>query len=150
MRRLLFPVFCLFVAFAAQAHAMNDKVVIYVDRAKVMQVSEEASTVIIGNPLFADAVVRPNNILVVTGKTPGTSNMIVLGRQGETLAEYIIHVTTDQSDVVIMHKGTERYSFACTNRCENAPQIGDSKAYLENTLAQTRARLDISSSEAKR
>jgi hypothetical protein len=133
-----------------QAYAADGRVVVFSDRAKVMKIDDNASTVIIGNPVFADAIVRPNNVLVVTGKTPGTTNMIILNQAGETISEMILHVTTDQSDVVILHKGVERYSYACTNRCENSPQVGDSNSYMENIIKQTKDRIGLAADEAQR
>lgn len=138
--------------FLALAPAMADEtsVVVYSDRATVIRVDERASTVVIGNPVYADAVMRPGNVMVVTGKTPGTTNLIVLDSRGDIISERTLHVTTDQRDMVIMHRGNQRYTFSCAIRCENAPQVGDNADYMDNTIRQTRDRLDLSTSEASR
>lgn len=147
--RVLALAACL-LAPAAHAGAAEPGVVLYTDQARVMKLEEGASTVIIGNPVYADAVLRPSNVMVITGKTPGSTNLIVLDGEGNILSERMIHVTTDKSDMVVMHKGTQRFTYSCTIRCENAPQVGDSTEYMDATINQTRSRLELSNTEASR
>ena len=138
------------MSMSGPAHAEQTPLVLFADRATVMKVDERAATIVIGNPVYADAVVRPGNVMVLTGKTPGSTNLIILDGQGTILSEHMVHVTTDKTDMVIMHKGNQRFTYSCTIRCENSPQGGDSPDYMDNTIAQTRARLDLSVGEASR
>src|SRR4029077_7554810 len=69
------------VALPAQA----DTIAVSVDRAKVMRISRPADVVIVGNPAIADATVQDNQTLIITGKSFGTTNLIVLDAMGQSI-----------------------------------------------------------------
>ncbi len=124
-----------------------DTVTVMVDHAKVVRLPERTQTVIVGNPIVADIAVQRNGILVVTGKSYGTTNLIALDNSGLLLAESMISVQAPTDSVVTVQRGLARESYSCTPTCQPSLRLGDSPDYFggvgnqatqRNTLATQR------------
>ena len=61
----------------APARAAEDLIVKY-DQSQLVRLPKAAAEVIVGNPSIADVAVQSGNLLVVTGKTFGITNIIAL------------------------------------------------------------------------
>ncbi len=72
------------------AVAEKQPVIVTVDRAKVFRISSPASTVIVGNPAIADATVEDDVTLVLTGRSFGVTNLIVLDHEGNPIVDETI------------------------------------------------------------
>ncbi|MEZ5799399.1 MAG: pilus assembly protein N-terminal domain-containing protein [Nitratireductor sp.] len=86
MNRLKAALLALIIAIPASAamaeEGTGEPVTVIVDRAKVFRISRPAATVIIGNPSIADATVEDEKTLVLTGRSFGVTNLIVLDAMG--------------------------------------------------------------------
>ena len=127
------------MSFAAQAD-----VVVSVDRAKVMRISRPADVVIIGNPSIADAVVRDNQTLIITGHSFGSTNLIVLDAEGRAIAEEVVTVTQPDDGVVTVYRRASRQTYSCTPDCSPTLTIGDSDTVFAGVTKQIQAHGDIS------
>ncbi|MCB1476065.1 MAG: pilus assembly protein N-terminal domain-containing protein [Rhodobiaceae bacterium] len=108
------------------APAMAESLVVSVDRATIMRLDQPAATIIIGNPAIADASVQNREMLIVTGKAYGSTNLIVLDGQGQVISESTIYVQAVQDGAVTVQRGMDKVSLACTPNCERVLAIGDS------------------------
>ncbi len=110
------------------------------EQAKLVKLPERAATIVIGNPLIADAAVQPGGLMVMTGKGYGTTNLIALDRKGNALFEKKVQVEGPDLNTVVVYKGINRETYSCTPVC--APRItpGDAQQFFTQTLAQTTAR----------
>jgi len=118
-----------------------DTVTVNVDEARVMKLPERVATIVIGNPLIADAALQSGGVLVVTGKGFGATNLLALDRSGRIVMDKTIQVLgPDSSDLVVVYKGIERESYSCAPGCERRITLGDSPAYFNSTLTQSGAR----------
>ena len=52
-----------------------------------MKLPQLVATIVIGNPLIADAALQSGGILVITGKGYGTTNMMALDRTGHVVMD---------------------------------------------------------------
>ena len=91
-----------------------------------MRLDQPAATIIIGNPAIADASVQNREMLIVTGKAYGSTNLIVLDGQGQVISESTIYVQAVQDGAVTVQRGMDKVSLACTPNCERVLAIGDS------------------------
>lgn len=115
---------------------------ISIDAAYTMKMPERVSTIVIGNPLIADATLQSGGILVLTGKGFGSTNMLALDRAGKTVMNTTIQVLGPASpDLVVVYKGIERESYSCAPECERRLTLGDSPAYFSSILAQAGTRM---------
>jgi Flp pilus assembly secretin CpaC len=87
--------------------------------------------VIIGNPSIADVALQGGNLLVVTGKTFGITNVIALDADRNVIQDQRVVVERDERTLVTVHKGAERYTYSCSPNCETNLMIGDTKTYFE-------------------
>jgi hypothetical protein len=91
--RILF--FCVVINFlfigmleAKAQEAFEDRHIrITADRPAIIPLNEEASSVIIGNPAHATAVLDSANTLIVNPLRPGATSLIVLNENGEAVLE---------------------------------------------------------------
>jgi len=145
-RPLLFPALgCLAVALAAVAHpiaaraadpvasTIREPVTVHLDQALLLKLPERTATLVIGNPLIADAVVQ-GGVMVITGKSYGMTNLVVLDRSGTTMSEYPIQVVGPSESVVVLYRGMERETYSCAPNCERRITLGDSANYFAQTL----------------
>jgi hypothetical protein len=121
--------------------AWADTVNIHADEAHVMKLPEGVATVVIGNPLIADASVQSGGILVVTGKGHGATNLLALDRAGRVVMDKTVQVLGPSSgDLVTVFRGVDRESYSCTPDCERRPTLGDAPVYFTSILSQEAAR----------
>jgi Flp pilus assembly secretin CpaC len=131
---------CAIVACAAAGLAAAiaaDTVDIVLDRATVMRIPDKVATIVVGNPLIADASLQPGGIMVLTGKGFGTTNVLALDRSGAVLMEKSVQVTSPRDDVLVVYRGNSQESYSCNPICERRVTLGDAKEYFDSTLSQT-------------
>lgn len=145
-----------FAACAATAQSSTDQpkldtVMVTVDQAKVIRLPEKAQTVIVGNPSIADVTVQKNGVMVVTGKSFGTTNLIALDSSGSLLAESLVRVRAGSDSILTVQRGLDRESYSCTPTCQPTVQLGDANSYFGQVGGQTSRRnaLATGSGEAK-
>jgi Flp pilus assembly secretin CpaC len=125
----------------AFAPVRADTVSINVDQARVMRLPDRVATIVIGNPLIADATLQSGGIVVLTGKGYGETNMLALDRAGKIIMDKTIQVVgPGSSELVVVYKGVQRESYSCAPDCERRITLGDSTDFFNATLSQTGAR----------
>ncbi|HET7850228.1 MAG TPA: pilus assembly protein N-terminal domain-containing protein [Pseudolabrys sp.] len=138
--RLVLIAACATASFGATA-ASADTVKVKLDEAQVMQLPEKVATIVIGNPLIADATLQPGGVLIVTGKGYGATNLLALDRNGHILVEKTVEVRGPATaDVVTVYKGVDRESYSCSPKCAPRITLGDTPAFFGATIAQTGSR----------
>ncbi|WP_298955309.1 pilus assembly protein N-terminal domain-containing protein [uncultured Methylobacterium sp.] len=128
------------LAGAAGAAAAGDRpggpVTVSVDSAKVVRLPEGTATVIVGNPIIADVSLQRNGVVVLTGKSFGSTNLIALDGAGTLLAESLISVTAGGAAMVTVQRGLDRETYSCTPACLPAVQLGDAAKYFTEVSGQ--------------
>ncbi len=107
------------------------------DEVRIVTFNRPVSTVFVGNPVVADATVIDQHHIFVLGKGFGTTNMIALGPQSETIANQQITVL-NPGGLVTVNKGAAQYSYACNGgRCAPGPIPGDQKTFFDENTSST-------------
>jgi len=132
------------VTAQAETETAAEPVVVTVDRAKVFRISRPAATVIIGNPSIADATVEDDITLVLTGRSFGVTNLIVLDHDGEPIVDETVVVRGHEANTVRIYRREERVTLACAPVCEPTLTIGDSADRFEYAQQQITARNNLS------
>ncbi len=139
LRPLKFAV--LAAALCAASPVLADAFVVNLDEARVLKLPDRVATIIIGNPLIADASLQANGMLVVTGKGYGATNLLALDRQGRVVMDKSLQVSgPGQGDLVTVYKGVNRESYSCAPQCSPRIMLGDSTEFFGGSLAQVGAR----------
>ena len=125
-----------FLAVVVPSGVVAADIEVTVDEAKLIKLPERVATLVIGNPLIADATVQNGGVVVITGKGYGATNFIALDRTGAVLMERHIEVI-GRADVVVVYKGVERETYSCAPVCQRRNTLGDTQGFFDNTLSQT-------------
>jgi hypothetical protein len=108
-----------------------------VDQAQIMKLPEKVATIVIGNPLIADATLQSGGILVVTGKGYGSTNLLALDKQGRVVMNTTVQVMgAIGSDLVVVYKGTARETYSCSPECAPRITLGDDPKFFGDTISQ--------------
>jgi len=127
------------LATPAAALADNAPVTVKVNMARILRINAPASTVIIGNPGIADAAIQDPQTLVLTGKSYGKTNLIVLDAQGNPIADTLVEVVQEQAGLVTVYLGERRTSLACEPVCQPIIMLGDDQPYIVDTISARNA-----------
>jgi Flp pilus assembly secretin CpaC len=130
--------------------AAAEPISVIVDRAKVMRISRPADIVIIGNPAIADATIQDNRTLIITGRSYGTTNLIVLDAAGQAIADEIVTVEPSNEQVVTVYRRASRQTYSCAPDCAPTLAVGDNVATFDAVNAQIQAHGSLSDAAAER
>jgi Flp pilus assembly secretin CpaC len=139
MRLLRFTMFaavlCALAAAQPAAAAEDGPISVKVNMARILRIGSPAATVIIGNPGVADVTIQDPQTLVLTGKSYGSTNLIVLDSTGNPIADEMVQVIQAQADLVTMYQGAARQTLVCAPVCQPMIMLGDDTGYTSNAVA---------------
>ncbi len=127
-----------------------EQILVPMDEARIIRLNRAPATVIVGNPLIADVSVQDERLLVVVGKTYGTTNIIALDEDGQELSSLDVSVRTGGANNVQVFYGGSRISFTCAPRCERRIEIGDDVEIFDATTKQASDKIKLSDGIAER
>ena len=133
------------LSFPAVAQEM---IMVEVDRAEVMRLDLEAATIVVGNPAIADAVVFDRNTLILTGKSFGSTNMLVLDDDNIVVGEFLMQVVGARDTRTVVYRGNQRTTLNCAPGCEQTPTVGDNAQQFEQLNTQIMQRIEMATSQA--
>ncbi|MGH6664475.1 MAG: pilus assembly protein N-terminal domain-containing protein [Pseudolabrys sp.] len=138
-RKRLIRIWAWTVIFSATlgAQASADTLAVNIDQAQVLKLPAKVATIVIGNPLIADAALQTGGILVVTGKGYGSTNLLALDRNGQMLMNKTVQVYGPGGhDLVVVYKGVDRESYSCAPECKPRITLGDSPTFFNAVLGE--------------
>jgi Flp pilus assembly secretin CpaC len=136
------------VALVATA-AAETPIEIKLDQAQIIRLPERVATLVIGNPQVADGTLQKGGLLVVTGKSYGTTNIIALDSSGEVLVQHNVTVGAPRDTSLTVWRGVARETWSCAPRCEASVMLGDAQEYFESAVKQVETRNGFAGGRAK-
>jgi Flp pilus assembly secretin CpaC len=124
----------------ASAVRADDTIVVHLDEARVIKLPDRAATVVVGNPLIADLTVQPGGLAVITGKSYGATNFLIMDKSGAVLTEHNVEVQGPTDKIVVVYRGINRATYSCTPECAARITLADQTEFFTDTLARTTAR----------
>lgn len=138
------------VSPALPARAESNQLDITIDEAKVVRLDRPAAEIIVGNPSIADVAVQSGKVLVVTGKSFGRTNLIVIDGDGKEITNRYLSVEEPQTGLITLHEGAQaRATYYCAPFCTSALSIGDDKDYFENVSKQMQTKQSMGQATAE-
>jgi Flp pilus assembly secretin CpaC len=114
---------------AAQEQAEEtDLLRVFMNHARVLRLDRPVSKVIVGNANVADATVADPTTIVLTGRSFGTTNLVLLDSDGNAIADERILVSIDEGNTVRVFRQTDRAILSCTPNCEQHVDLKASAA----------------------
>jgi Flp pilus assembly secretin CpaC len=109
------------------AFAEDDILRVSMNHARVLRLDRAVSKVIVGNSKVADATVADATTIVLTGRSFGTTNLVLLDADGNPIVDERILVSIDEGNTVRVFRQTERTVLSCTPNCEQHSQNSGDK-----------------------
>jgi Flp pilus assembly secretin CpaC len=103
-------------AVLAEASGMQ----VMMNQAKIVKVARPIDTIVIGNSAIVDAAVQDGTTIVLTGKGFGTTNVVVLDKEGQAIVDQQVTVSRQESDSVRIYRRAQIQTLSCTPYCESA------------------------------
>jgi Flp pilus assembly secretin CpaC len=123
--------------FPGIAAAVDAPINVNVNMARILRINASAATVIVGNPGIADVLIQDPQTLVLTGKSYGQTNLIVLDSEGQPIADTIIEVVQMQAGTLTVFQGQSRTSLACAPICQSTVTMGDDASFTSQAVASS-------------
>jgi hypothetical protein len=135
-------------AFPALAENGPD-VLVFVDQATLVRLERPAAEIVVGNPSIADVSVQSGKMLVVTGKSFGETNLIVMDADGKVFVSRRLIVQEPRTGFVTLYLGGGRMTLHCAPYCTPPLVIGDGSEYFETISKQIKTKQSIGQSSAE-
>lgn len=114
------------VAFGSLASAEEGSMQVFLDQAKILKLDRPVSKVIVGNSKIADATVADPQTIVLTGKSFGATNLVLLDADGNALLDERVMVSVDEHNTMRVYRQVTRSLLSCTPSCETYTITTDS------------------------
>lgn len=138
----------LLAALLPTTGATAQDLIVKYDQSQLLRLPRPVAEVIVGNPTIADVSVQANNLLVVTGKTFGITNVIALDADRNVIQDQRVIVSREMARVVNLQKGSNRETYNCTPNCNPSLVVGDEQGYFESVGKMAQQKIKFSDSAA--
>lgn len=146
----LFLAAALWLGSASAALAVSDEINVTIDEAAIVKLARPAAEIIVGNPSIADVAVQSGKVLVVTGKSFGRTNLIVIDGDGKEVISKMLSVQEPRSGLVTLHRGPgARFTYYCAPNCTSTLAIGDFNDHFKDIAEQIKTKQGLGQSQAE-
>ncbi len=121
----------------------SGQIVVKVDEALVLRLDRPAKRIILGNPAIVDVAAQANNLLVLTGKSFGNTNIIALDINNNEILNKKLTVQLLSETALTLHRGSDRFNYTCRPYCQSQMVVGDQKDYYENIAKQIENKFNL-------
>lgn len=136
------------VAAQEAAPAFSGAISIGLDHAGVFSVPAGTQLIVVGNPAIAD-VAKPSkaaNVVVLTGKSFGQTNVVLVDPEGQVLGAALVRVAAAEAPLVTVQRGPDsRQTYACSPTCAPVAGLGDSPDAFQALAGEMQTRQTLSS-----
>lgn len=129
--------------------AAGKDIEVLIDQATMLRLERSAAEIVVGNPSIADVSVQSGNAIVLTGKSFGETNLIVIDAQGKVIINRRVIVQEPAGGYVTVYRGKDRVTLHCSPQCETPLVIGDEPAYFEALSKEIRTKQAIGQASAE-
>jgi hypothetical protein len=133
---------------APQVRAQQPDLIVKYDQSQLLRLPRPAAEIIIGNPAVADVTIQTGNLLVITGKSFGITNIIALDGERQVIQDQRVMVRRDEANVVHIYKATSRQTYNCAPQCNPSLVPGDDGVFFNQTKSLTEAKIGFSEKAA--
>ena len=120
-----------FFAVLPISGARAQDMIVKFDQSTLLRMPRPVAEIIVGNPLIAEVTLQSNDMLVVTGKTFGITNVIALDANRNVIQDQRVLVVRDSPRTVSLTRGGKRESYNCAPTCNPSLVPGDDPMFFE-------------------
>ena len=93
--------------------------------------------------MVADVAIQSSNMLVVTGKSFGLTNIIALDAERNIILDQRVMVHRDSARLLYLTRGGKRQTYNCSPQCNPTITIGDDSAFFEQTARTSQQKIKM-------
>ena len=109
------------VSFAQSAETGIEVVM---NQAKIVKLTQDAATIVVGNPEIVDATVQDARTIVLTGKGFGVTNLVILDPDGKPVVDSSVFVSRNDEKSLRIYRQAKVQTLSCTPFCEGSYKSG--------------------------
>jgi Flp pilus assembly secretin CpaC len=106
------------------AFSADGGIQVVMNQAKIVKLTQDAATIVVGNPDIVDATVQDARTLVLTGKGFGVTNLVVLNPEGKAVVDESIFVSRNDDKTLRIYRRAKVQTLSCTPFCEGSYKSG--------------------------
>jgi len=95
-----------------------------------------AASVVLGNRNIADVAVHDEHLVFITGKTFGTTNLIIFDRDGKQIYAADVVVSGSAASLVTVNRQGSNFTYDCAPGCRPVASTGDNQEYFQALIEQ--------------
>ena len=107
--------------FTGTVHS-SELIRVFMNHARILKFDAPVSSVIVGNAEVADVTVSDPQTVILTGKSYGSTNLVILDQEGDAVVDKKIVVSVDEENSIRVFRQVERSVLTCAPVCENQKQ----------------------------
>jgi len=130
-------------------NGMGPDIVVLVDQASLVRLERPAAEIVVGNPSIADVAVQSGKVLIVTGKSFGETNLMVMDAEGKVVVHRRLIVQEPRKGFVTLYRGSARQTLHCAPYCAPQLVIGDAPDVFGAVSSQITTKQSISQAAAE-
>ncbi len=93
---------------------------VVMNQAKIVKLTQDASTIVVGNPEIVDATVQDARTIVLTGKGFGVTNLVILDPEGKAVVDEAVYVSRNDEKSLRVYRRSKIQTMSCTPFCEGS------------------------------
>ncbi len=94
------------------------------DKYYLVRLNQDLASVLIANPNIADVGIESTRLVVLVGRSPGETNLVILDKAGNEILNSPVVVVPTLERQVTVHRGVVEATFSCDPRCAPIPNPG--------------------------
>jgi len=123
-------------ALSISSPAFADQIFVEASKSVPVRIKGVASSIVIGNKNIADVAVHNEGLLFLTGKSYGTTNLMVFDKSGRELFSSDVMVTTNSTNLVTINRAGQSFTYDCAPNCRAVLSLGDEAEYFGTLIDQ--------------
>lgn len=124
------------LAVTLASAASADQLFVEASKTVPIQINGVAASIVIGNKNIADVAVHNEHLLFVTGKSYGTTNLLVYDKAGREIYNSDVLVTTNSASLVTINRAGQSFTYDCSPSCRSVLSIGDDPDHFSALIDQ--------------
>jgi Flp pilus assembly secretin CpaC len=108
----------------AASQSAETGIEVVMNQAKIVKLTQDAATIVVGNPEIVDATVQDARTIVLTGKGFGMTNLVILNPEGKAVVDQAVFVSRSDEKTLRVYRRAKVQTLSCTPFCEGAYKSG--------------------------
>lgn len=136
MKTAMKPALALIASLTLAGIAQAEQLSVETSKTIPLRLTGQAASIVVGNKNIADVAVHDERLIFVTGKSYGTTNLMVFNKSGEEVYNAEVVVTANSSSFVTVNRAGLNQTYDCAPVCRSALTLGDDPVYFSTLIQQ--------------